>query len=325
MSQTPKIDWDTNDPEENLVWAFWYAAQGWAVNHYGDLVHKLPELNIVDVQVIATDVLEGVWEKFKIIELERPEARKNVFWHFVKRQIGWAFSSILRDRDGLRSDSPLTSVNSEGDEYESPEVARSQIHQGRTQSLLMMEMVEAFAAMHPAQQITLALRFFEDMSTEEAAAVMGVSPSTMRRSRRDAEVRMLYSGLMLTGNYRQEPPEDPKPAFLQGVEVANEWVSTTIGCTIDQYLAYIRACFAVDPFYLVEILEEANGIVKLVGTRRVARAMVRNGRALTDDQVRAIRARLAEGVMQKTVAAEFGTTPASISLIRNRKTYDYVV
>lgn len=318
------INWDNNDPEEDLVWKFWFAAQGWAVKHYGDLTDKLPELNFVDIQVIATDVLMGVGEKFDSVELRHPEARKNVFWHFVKRQIAWAFSNLLKAREGLHADESLLAVNSDGDEYESADVVRTQLRQNQSVSLLQTQLTDAFAAMHPAQQLALALRFFEGMTVEKVCGVLGMRPSSANRARRDAEIRILYAALMLTSNYRHATPEDPQPVFLSCLDAGEEWAQNTLGCTLDQYLSYVRACFALDPYYLVEIIEEANGTVKFVGSGRTARAMVRNGRALSDDQVRAIRDRLAAGVMQQTIADEFGTTKGSISLIKNRKTYDYV-
>ena len=49
------------------------------------------------------------------------------------------------------------------------------------------------------------------------------------------------------------------------------------------------------------------------------------GRAFTDEQVRSIRERIANGEQQRAIAREFGVVDSAISQLRNRKTYTHVL
>lgn len=325
-----EIDWQQDQPAEDLVWTFWFNAQTYATKRYGRLVDQLPQVDLSDLQILATDALMKLGKRFDAIKLELagPGARKAVFWHFAKRDIDQDVLNLIHGKRRYLPNAALTAMSSDGDEFDSPELARTQLHAPIEHSTLLPEMVEAISMFEPAEQFTLALRFYEQTSTRDMARIIGIAQSSVDERVQHATLRTLNVALRLV---EADPPEQlkaPAPRFLHHMQNAETWTSAVYGCDLQSYLAYVRIMYRADVAPVRSMIDRANGVFS--GQRVEAyrdenpRSNVRNGYEMSDEQVREIRKRLAAGEMGKDIAAAYGVTKSVISLLKNGKTYAYV-
>lgn len=328
--RTPDINWTIDEPDEDFVWTFWFNAQAYVVKRWGHVVDQLPQVDHVDLQMLATEALMKLGKRFDevTVEIEGPGARKGIFWHFAKRDIDGDVLNLIHQKRRYRPDVDYLTVSREGELVERPELIRSQIHAPHETSLLPSELAEAIAAFEPAEQFTLALRFYEQMANKDIADVLGIGRSSLDERLRHAALRVLNAALRRIGSALPDELQAPPARYLTGMDNAEAWTQANYGCGLAAYLEYVSRLYAIDVSPMASMLDRANGVFsgQRVDAERLAnpRSNVRNGMAMPDDQVREIRQRLAAGETGKAIAQSLGVTQPTISRIKSGEAYAYV-
>jgi hypothetical protein len=227
--------------------------------------------------------------------------------------VAWRFN---REVNLLRPDTDSLVFTLEGgDEYENPNLMRTQIRQPTERGLLLKEIVADIADMHLMEQWVLALYIFEEATADQINNVLGLTPTNTDTGVRIRAARQRVLAYALTRVSRKPYTIGTPPRrWTKGIDQAQAWCSDTYRLDLSAYLADVRALYTADPYYVATILQQANGSVARHGNHSRPNTW---HRALTDDQVREIRARRAAGESLNSIATDYGVSRAAIgSLIR---------
>jgi DNA-directed RNA polymerase specialized sigma24 family protein len=278
-------------------------------------------LTVDDLKQVASIQMLDLAERWPAIAEDRGfpddrDAQEKLFWAFLKHEVKQAVQehvqSVTRQyKEGPSSHNSLDDFDPNA-RSEHPDDVRTALWRYAPPSMLLEDVVDFFTIQPVQDKLAIALRYFDGLSLEMLAGMMGIEPASCRSRAKRASKRILD----YAKNQCVDEPNDLEPRRTHGwetPEAITNYVRNRYRTDVANYLGYVTLCFRADVSYLVDILDAGNG-----GVFRSPLAV--NGRAtLTASQLFEIDARLGGGETQSQIARDMALPIATVQSAAHRQ------
>lgn len=211
----------------------------WVEDKYGECLYSVSDL----IQLSMVKLIQKARE-FTPDESATDEANHRMFFSFLKKAVQFAIKQEIHDHKN-----PHWGDSFDGDNGEETDV-RTSLRIFVDPSLIHSMLVDYFDLLPQRAKLCLAIRYFDELTVKEAAAILGDGAQTytsrvIERYRRHARNLWVEFPERLE-NTRMLDWETP--AAVEEY-VRNRWQSDIPG-----YLAHVSRCLRADVSYLVDML-----------------------------------------------------------------------
>lgn len=304
---------------ENYIIEFWDYAQGYVIRKFRRRISAsnitLDDITGVAIESLirfARDEFEGIVER-----LGATPTDKRLFWACARRHLNSAVTQWLNREQRFEA--------SVEDLEEEPTLAwmRSNLSRHADMSTLQDDVVDRVATLPTGHQLLIALRFYEEMTLKDVAALTGYSDVTVRKHIKRATDRILDQALSVvteTTETRFSPTIEPLQHDTTGTE---QWAADTYGVDLDRYLQFVLVAYRHDVSYLVDLIDAGNG-KRIHNGENGDAAHLAPRSTLTSSQVHTIRERILRGDAAAAIAADYPISVDTVWRIKRGVGYAWV-